>query len=133
MSMIPFLLKRRLLCFLIKKSYEIFHEQKLNLKRFFKSFYFKKEDQMKFLRRKVLSGKLLFYKSPLESLNNRKGLIVGSDWEEFKQVPLLEIKKRLSEPFLVDGRNLFSMEELKREGFHFYQKGFSLIQKEEEN
>ena len=57
--------------------------KKLNLKRFFKSFYFKKEDQMKFLRRKVLSGKLLFYKSPLESLNNRKGLIVGSDWEEF--------------------------------------------------
>ena len=98
---------------------------------FFKKIYFKKENQIQFLRKKIMAGKVMFYKTALESLNNRQGLIIGSDCKEFQEIPLTEIKKRLDWPFLVDSRNLFSIEDLKKEKFYFYKKGFSFIQKKE--
>ena len=119
----------------VKKKVSVFFDKKTSqsssnftLKTFFKGSFFQ-EDHIAFLRRKIFSGKVLFYKTALESLDNRQGLIVGSDWEEFCQIPLSEVKKKLSQPFLVDGRNLFSIKDLQQEGFSFYQRGFSFIQK----
>ncbi len=87
-----------------------------------------RKDQMAFLRQKMLSGKMFFYKTAKESLDNRQGLIVGSDDDEFCQISLSVLRKSLAEPFLVDGRSIFSAESLKKEGFSFYQRGRLFIQ-----
>ncbi len=86
------------------------------------------EDSIKFLRKKIFAGKLFFHKKALDALPARQALIVASDWDEFK-IPLGVIKKKLARPLLVDGRGLFPTEDLKREGFEFYQKGSFFIQK----
>ena len=123
----PLFVKEQVGVFFDKKRSQM--PNRFKLKNVFKHAYFQ-EESIDFLRQKIFSGKISFYKTALDSLDNRQGLIIGSDWEEFQQVPLSEIKKRLSEPFLVDGRNLFSIEELKKNGFCFYQQGGFLIQKE---
>lgn len=125
----PLFVKEKVFMFFDKDSFSSFQNQKKNKLSVLKNF-FTKETKLSILKRHILSGKVLFYKEPLESLKQKKGLVIASDCEEFKKHPLSEIKKNLKEPFLVDGRNLFSVEELKKEGFSFYQKGFSFVQEE---
>lgn len=127
----PLFIKEKVFMFL-KKSMENSQKQTFNLKNVFKGSTPQKEDQIKFLKQKILKGKVSFHKTALESLKDKQGLIIGSDCEEFKQIPLSEIKKELSKPFLMDSRNLFSIEDLKKEGFYFYQRGFSFIEKEKD-
>lgn len=122
----PLFIKEKLSVFFDKKSSQ--SSSNFPLKAVFKRSDFQ-DNPIAFLRKKIFTGKILFYKTALESLDNRQGLIVGSDWEEFSQIPLGEVKQKLSRPFLVDGRNLFAIEDLKKEGFSFYQRGFSFIQK----
>ena len=126
----PLFIEEQVFVFFDKKSTE--DTQKLKIKNFFNGSYFQ-DNHIEFLKQKIFDGKVLFYKTALESLNGRQGLIIGSDWEEFQQFPLSEIKKRLSPPFLVDSRNLFSIEDLKKEGFSFYQRGFSYIQEKKKS
>ncbi|MCZ0932452.1 MAG: nucleotide sugar dehydrogenase [Oligoflexia bacterium] len=84
---------------------------------------FPPKNELDYLIRKIFEGKCHFHKSALDSLDNRQGLIIGSDWEEFKKIPLEEIKQRLSDPFIVDGRSLLLTEDLKKNKFSFYKRG----------
>ena len=93
-----------------------------NKQRFFKNFFLPEEDIV-FLRKKIFQGQVMFYKSALESLERKQGLIVANDCDEFRQIPLLEIKKKLTKPFLVDGRNVFLAEDLRKAKFCFHQAG----------
>lgn len=115
----PLFVKEQVFVLLDKKLSRLSKRDKF--KGFFKKSY---QEPMAFLKQKILSGKLLFHKEPLDSLKDRQGLIVGSDWEEFQQISLSDIKKRLSKAFIVDARGLFSIEELKKNNFSFYQRGF---------
>ncbi len=104
-------------------------KQGVYFNKFFKVLPVQKEDQISFLKQKIMAGKVLFHKTALDSLDGRQGLIIGSDCEEFKQISLSQIKQKLSQPFLVDGRNLFSAKDLQKENFSFYQRGYSFIKK----
>ena len=85
-----------------------------------KNFYNK---ELKQLIDYISRGKVFIYKSAREALDQKEGLIVGVDYEEFLSIPLKEIKQKLSHPFLVDGRSLYSNKDLKKNGFYFYQRG----------
>ncbi|MDE0092308.1 MAG: nucleotide sugar dehydrogenase, partial [Oligoflexia bacterium] len=110
-----------------EKVFKLFQGQKYPLaKKPIKSVFSRRlsqENEMECLRQKIFAGKCYFHKSALESLNNSQGLIIGSDWEEFRRISLKEIKQRLSHPFIVDGRSLYSAKDLKRNKVSFYQKG----------
>ena len=71
----------------------------------------------------IYKGKVFLYKNPTEAIEQKEGLIVGVDSEEFLSLSLKEIKASLSHPFIGDGRNLYSKRDLKKQGFHFYQRG----------
>ena len=128
-----------LLCQLLKAGVELsvydplFVGEKVSLffdkKRIQKLYSPQNRDQILLLRQKILSGKVFFHPSARESLNNKRGLIIGADHQEFQKIPLSEIKKRLKEPFMADGRHLFPAEDLKKEGFSFYQRGCHFTQK----
>ena len=60
-----------------------------------------------------------------ESLDGRDGLIAGAAGEGFQSVSLQEIKKRLKNPLIVQGRSLFPPEELDRLGFVWYEAGYA--------
>ena len=81
-----------------------------------------KSKELDCLVKKIFAGKVLFYKSAVESLKGRQGLVAAGDSDEFKRVSLETIKNKLSTAFLVDGRSLYSKKELKDKGFSFYQR-----------
>ena len=82
-----------------------------------------KNKELDYLVKKIPQGKVFFYKSAEETLSEREGLIVAGDSDEFKKVSLNEIKSKLTQPFLADGRSFYSGSELKKKGFFYYQRG----------
>ena len=46
-------------------------------------------------------------------------LIVVTDWQEYKQLPLAEIKERMRGDLILDARNLLNAESVKKQGFTY--------------
>ena len=58
-----------------------------------------------------------------EALRNADALIVATNWKEFSSPDWPRIKKLLKKPVVFDGRNLYSLEAMKREGLHYESMG----------
>ena len=70
---------------------------------------------------------IVFCRSPLQALSGAFGLVIGTDDKRFRKIPLKEIKRRLKQPLIADGRAVFPAEELQAAGFVFYQAGAPFV------
>ena len=52
-------------------------------------------------------------------------MILVTEWKEFRQPDFIEIKKRLKNPVIFDGRNQFDAHSISDKGFEYYQIGVS--------
>ena len=48
---------------------------------------------------------------------------VLTEWEEFKKLDLKRLKKHMRFPLVADGRNIFNLKQMKREGFEYLRIG----------
>lgn len=64
-----------------------------------------------------------YSESKYTTLVNADALILITEWKEFKAPDFDEMKKRLKEPVIFDGRNQYDMHQLKLMGFEYYQIG----------
>jgi UDPglucose 6-dehydrogenase len=55
--------------------------------------------------------------TPYELAQEADGLVVVTEWNEFKQLDMARIKTLMRQPVLVDGRNLYDPAEMTRLGF----------------
>lgn len=67
-----------------------------------------------------LAAKITLVDDPLEAVDGAEALIVATEWPEFAEVDLNEVKKRLISPLVFDGRNLFDPRSLKALGFQYH-------------
>lgn len=58
-----------------------------------------------------------------DALNGADGLIILTEWKEFRAPDFDEIKKRLSKPVIFDGRNLYKTKHVLEDGFTYYAVG----------
>ncbi|NYT38021.1 UDP-glucose/GDP-mannose dehydrogenase family protein [Allopusillimonas soli] len=63
--------------------------------------------------------------SHFEALNSADALVIVTDWKSFKSPDFSEVKARLSEPLLFDGRNLYEPEAMAELGIEYYGIGRS--------
>ncbi|MCW1949050.1 MAG: UDP-glucose/GDP-mannose dehydrogenase family protein [Candidatus Shapirobacteria bacterium] len=69
-------------------------------------------------------GESVFYESNLEdSVKNSDCLVILTEWPEFKVVDLDKVKKKMNEANVVDGRNIFDPNEMKKKGFKYISVG----------
>lgn len=61
--------------------------------------------------------------SKYDCLDNADALLVLTEWKEFRAPDFTEIKKRLKNPVLFDGRNLYNTKHVLEEGFTYYAVG----------
>ncbi len=61
--------------------------------------------------------------SPLEAADDAEALLLVTDWNEFANVELTELKNRMHTPLVFDGRNLFDPETMKSLGFEYFGIG----------
>ena len=57
--------------------------------------------------------------SPKDAATGVDALLVLTEWNEFKQLNLSEIKNAMKSPYLFDGRNVYEPEKLKALGFNY--------------
>lgn len=64
-----------------------------------------------------------YFDSKYTVLVDSDAMILVTEWKEFRQPDFEEIKKRLKNPIIFDGRNQFDLESLTEKGFEYYQIG----------
>lgn len=70
----------------------------------------------------VLNG-IEFCKDPYEVSKNSDVLLILTEWNEFKELDLKKIKSLMKNPLIIDGRNIYNPENMKKEGFSYISIG----------
>jgi UDPglucose 6-dehydrogenase len=61
--------------------------------------------------------------SALEAVQDAETLILATEWPDFGNVDLTEVRRRMHTPIVFDGRNLFDPATMRDLGFHYYAIG----------
>ena len=72
--------------------------------------------------RKILKG-IRLAKDPYDLAKGSDCMVVLTEWNEFKDLDLRRIKKLMRQPVVVDGRNLYDPETLRKFGFRYSAVG----------
>jgi UDPglucose 6-dehydrogenase len=64
-----------------------------------------------------------FAASALEAVDGAEALVIATEWNEFANVDLAAVKKRMTTPIIFDGRNLLNPETMGELGFHYHSIG----------
>ncbi len=64
-----------------------------------------------------------FCKDPYEVADGSDALVICTEWDEFKELDLDRIRKLLTHPIMIDGRNIFDPDEMDRKGFLYKSVG----------
>ena len=66
---------------------------------------------------------ILYCKSKYAALEDCDALVLATEWNEFRCSAFLEIKERLKNPVIFDGRNQYNAKKLQEIGFVYYEIG----------
>ena len=58
-----------------------------------------------------------------DAAKNSDALIIITEWPEFRELDLREIKSLMKNPLIIDGRNIYNPQELKKHGFAYISIG----------
>jgi UDPglucose 6-dehydrogenase len=71
---------------------------------------------------KILKG-VVFCKDAYQAAAGADCLIIATEWNEFKELDFMKIKKRLKRALIVDGRNIYDPQQLAKLGFTYIGVG----------
>jgi len=60
-----------------------------------------------------------YVKTPLQAIKDADLLIIMTEWNEFKEIDLEKVQKEMKEKRIVDARNIYSPNEMKKLGFQY--------------
>lgn len=66
---------------------------------------------------------ITYCSSMYDAVKGVDGLVIITDWNEFKMPDLEKMKGIMKNPVIFDGRNLYSTTKLAEEGFHYFPLG----------
>ena len=64
-----------------------------------------------------------YTQSKYDALNGADAMLLVTEWKEFRSPDFDEMKQRLKNPIIFDGRNQYNIEKMKKKGFEYYQIG----------
>jgi UDPglucose 6-dehydrogenase len=73
--------------------------------------------------RRVLGSKVEYADSAMAAARGADALLLVTEWSEFRQVDLDELKSMLKTPVLFDGRNIWDAARVRARGFTYYGIG----------
>jgi UDPglucose 6-dehydrogenase len=66
---------------------------------------------------------LAYAASPLAACDGADGVVVVTEWKEFRSPDFESMRARLKSPVIFDGRNLYDPEQVRAAGFRYYAIG----------
>jgi UDPglucose 6-dehydrogenase len=73
--------------------------------------------------RPLLPAGVTYCGSAYDAAEGADAAVLVTEWNEFKYINLERLRRALRQPILVDGRNLYEPERMRRLGFHYYSIG----------
>lgn len=68
-----------------------------------------------------------FAASPMGALEQADALVIVTEWKAFRSPDFDQVKARLKQPIIFDGRNLFEPEQMAENGFEYHGIGRSVL------
>lgn len=72
---------------------------------------------------KKILPKINYAKDTVSAIRGKDVMVVVTDWTEFQQLDLENVKKLLKVPIIVDGRNIYDKEKVEKLGFKYFGVG----------
>jgi UDPglucose 6-dehydrogenase len=82
-------------------------------------------EAMKNIKNKF-GNKLVYCSTPYEAAKNVSALCILTEWNEFKQIDLKQIKNLMTVPMIFDGRNIYDPNVMKKLGIIYFGVGRNL-------
>jgi UDPglucose 6-dehydrogenase len=77
--------------------------------------------------RELYGEKLLYGTHPMDVLEGADALAINTEWGEFRNPDFAEIHRRMANPVIFDGRNLYSLAQMRNAGFTYYSIGRAAV------
>lgn len=72
--------------------------------------------------KKILKN-VRYCRNAYDAAKNADALVILTEWQEFRDLDLLRIKRLLKKPIIIDGRNLFNKERIRKLNFRYISVG----------
>ncbi len=72
--------------------------------------------------KKVLKG-VTFCSDPYSTIKGCDALLVATEWNEFRVLDFEHVKRLLKQPNIIDGRNIYEPDEMRKAGFNYIGVG----------
>lgn len=74
---------------------------------------------------RMIGNKITYATDMYDTLNGADGLLIVTEWPEFRVPDFNEVNKRLNEKVIFDGRNIFDYQDMKKLGYDYYCIGIN--------
>jgi UDPglucose 6-dehydrogenase len=71
----------------------------------------------------LIGDKITYCKSPEEAVKNSHAIVLVTEWDEFRNLDLIAMRKLMADNKLFDGRNIYEPALAKEDGFAYYGIG----------
>ena len=75
--------------------------------------------------RHIFGDRVGYTTSSYDAIKGAAGLAIVTEWNEFRRPDFARMKSLMRSPVVFDGRNLFTPEQMKQNGFTYYSIGRS--------
>ncbi len=75
--------------------------------------------------RALFGDRIAYSPSAYPTLDGADALAICTEWNEFRSPDFEEMRKRMRKPIIFDGRNLYSLQTMRKQGFEYYGIGRS--------
>ncbi len=74
---------------------------------------------------RMIGNKITYATDMYDTLNGADGLLIVTEWPEFRVPDFNEVNKRLNAKVIFDGRNIFDYQDMKKLGYDYYCIGIN--------
>lgn len=80
--------------------------------------------------RKRFSDRITYHQVSYDTLDGADALAINTEWNEFRSPNFDEMRQRLKNPIIFDGRNIYSLTAMRRHKFEYYAIGRPAVKAE---
>jgi UDPglucose 6-dehydrogenase len=72
-------------------------------------------------------SRIAFKDAPMEALDGAEALVIVTEWKAFRSPDFEQVKARLKQPVVIDGRNLYEPAQMTEQGIEYHGIGRSVL------
>ena len=81
------------------------------------------DPQAKPVAKRIFGNKITLADKSYSALKGADALVIATEWNEFREPDFGRMRKLMKAPVIFDGRNIYSPEQMKAQGFTYYSVG----------